>query len=85
MSITANDNFEETILNLLNLLSHAYLTEKILRHNNDSLLNKNFGRKLLKDRNTKNNPNKFKNYENWSLYKKQRNQCLTLLRKTKKT
>ena len=28
--------------------------------------------------------NKKRNYENWSLYQKQRNYCLSLLRKTKK-
>ena len=32
----------------------------------------------------KNKYNKKRNYENWSLYKKQRNYCLSLLRKTKK-
>ena len=32
----------------------------------------------------KNKYDKKRNYENWSLYKKQRNYCLSLLRKTKK-
>ena len=32
----------------------------------------------------KNKYNKKRNYENWSLYQKQRNYCLSLLRKTKK-
>ena len=33
----------------------------------------------------KNWNNKEKNYENWYLYEKQRNFCVTLLRKTQKT
>ena len=41
-------------------------------------------KEIMKRSKLKNKYNKKRNYENWSLYKKQRNYCVSLLRKTKK-
>ena len=45
---------------------------------------KELQKKIMKRSKLKNKYNKRRNYENWFLYKKQRDFCLTLLRKTKK-
>ena len=82
LSNTTYDDFEETFLSLLN--KHASLKKKILRHNNDPFMTKEFRREIMKRSKLKNKYNKKRNYENWSLYKNQRNYCLSLLRKTKK-
>ena len=47
-------------------------------------MTKELQKEIMKRSKLKNKYNKKRNYENWSLYKKQRNYCLSLLRKTKK-
>ena len=47
-------------------------------------MTKELRKKITKRSKLKNKYNKKRNYENWSLYKKQRNYCLTVLRKTNK-
>ena len=47
-------------------------------------MTKELRKEIMKRSKLKNKYNKKRNYENWSLYKKQRNYCLSLLRKTKK-
>ena len=81
MSSTAYDDLEEIFLRLLN--KHAPL-KKILRHNNGPFMTKELRKEIMKRSKLKNKYNKKRNYENWSLYKKQRNYCVSLLRKTKK-
>ena len=81
MSSTAYDDFEEIFLRLLN--EHAPL-KKILRHKNGPFMTKELRKEIMKRSKLKNKYNKKRNYENWSLYKKQRNYCVSLLRKTKK-
>ena len=44
---------------------------------------KEIRKEIIKRSKLKNKYNKKRNYENWSLYKKQRNYCLSLWRKTK--
>ena len=61
-----------------------HLRKKILRHNNDPFTTKELRKEIMKRSKLKNKFNKKRNYENWSLYKKLGNCCLTLLRKTKK-
>ena len=46
---------------------------------------KEIRKEIMKRPKLKNKYNKKRNYENWSLYKKQRNYCLSLLRKTEKS
>ena len=69
-------------MSLLN--KYAPRKNKILRHNNGSFKTKELRKKIIKRSKLKNKYNKKRNYENWSRYKKQRNCCLTLLRKTNK-
>ena len=57
--------------------------KKIL-HNNGPFMNKELRKEIMKRSKLKNKYNKKGNYENCSLYKKQRNYCESLLRKTKK-
>ena len=82
LSSTVYDDFEEIFLRLLN--EHAPL-KKILRHNNGPFMTKELPKKIMKRSKLKNKYNKNRNSENWSFYKKQRNYCVSLLRKTKKT
>ena len=83
LSSTTYDDFEETFLSLLN--KHAPVKKKrILGHNNSPFMTKELRKEIMKRPELKNKYNKKRNYENWSLYKKQRNYCVSLLRKTKK-
>ena len=70
LSSTTYDDFEETFLSLLN--KHATLEKKILRHNNGPFMTKELRNEIMKRSKLKNKHNK-RNYENLSLYKKQRN------------
>ena len=79
---TTYDDFEEAFLSLL--IKHALLKKKILRHNNGPFMTNELRKEIMKRSKLKNKYNKKRNYENWSLYKKQRNYCVSLLRKTKK-
>ena len=82
LSSTIYDNIEETFLSLLN--KHAPRKKKILRHNNGPFMTKELQKEIMKRSKLKNKYNKKRNYENWFLYKKQRNYCLSLMKKTKK-
>ena len=70
LSSTTYDDFEKTFLSLLN--KHATLEKKILRHNNGPFMTKELRNEIMKWSKLKNKHNK-RNYENLSLYKKQRN------------
>ena len=60
---------------------HAPLTKKFLGNNNNSFMTKDLRRQIMVRSNSETSQNR--NYENWCKYKRQRNLCLNLLRKTK--
>ena len=74
--------FEKAFLTVLN--KQAPLKTKFIRHNNNPFMTKELRKAIMKRSQLKNTYNKNHNYENWYLYKKQRNFCLNLLRKTKR-
>ena len=74
--------FEKAFLTVLN--KQAPLKTKFIRHNNNPFMTKELRKAIMKRSQLKNTYNKNHNYENWHLYKKQRNFCLNLLRKTKR-
>ena len=74
--------FEKAFLTVLN--KQALLKAKFLRHNNNPFMTKELRKAIMKRSQLKNTYNKNHNYENWYLYKKQRNFCVSLLRKTKR-
>ena len=74
--------FEKAFLTVLN--KQAPLKTKFLRHNNNPFMTKELRKAIMKRSQLKNRYNKNHNYENWYLYKKQRNFCVSLLRKTKR-
>ena len=67
-----------TVLN-----KQAPLKFRFLRHNNNPFMNKEVRKAIMKRSQLKNRYNKNRNYENLYLYKKQRNCCISLLRKIK--
>ena len=67
------DNFKNILNQKLSLLNkHAPLKKKILRHNNGLFMTKELRKEIMKRSKIQNNYNKQRNYENWSLYKKQK-------------
>ena len=77
------DEFEAVFLNELNY--HAPLKKKFIKHNNNPFLTKDLRKQIMARPKFGNIFNSKKNYENWCKYKRQRNLCLNLLRKTKKS
>ena len=75
--------FEAAFLKELN--KHAPLKKKLLRHNNNPFMTKGLRIQIMVRSKLRNIFNKNRNYENWCKYKRQRNLCLNLLRKTKKS
>ena len=75
--------FEAVFLKELN--KHAPLKKKFLRHNNNPFMTKDLRKQIMVRSKLRNIFNKNRNYENWCKYKRQRNLCLNLLRKTKKS
>ena len=74
--------FEKAFMAVLN--RQALLKTKFLRDNNNPFMNKELGKTIMKRSQVKIRYNKSRNYENWYLFKKQRNFCVNLLRKTKR-
>ena len=74
--------FEKTFLTVLN--KQAPLKTKFLRHNNNRFMAKELQKAIISKSQLKNRCNKTRNYKNLDLYKKQRNFCVSLLRKTKR-
>ena len=74
--------FEKAFLTVLN--KQAPLRTNFLRHNNNPFMTKELRKAIMKRSQMKNRYNKNRNYENWYLYKKQSNFCVSLLRKTKR-
>ena len=73
----------EAVFFLKELNKHAPLKKKFLRHKNP-FMTKTLRKQVQVRSKLRNNYNKNRNYENWCKYKRQRNLCLNLLRKTKK-
>ena len=73
---------EKAFLIVLN--KQAPLKTKCLRHNNNPFMTKEFLKAIMKRSQLKNRCNKNQNYKNWYLYKKQRNFCVSLIKKTKR-
>ena len=63
---------------------HAPVKKKILRHNNNAFMTKELRKEVILRSKLKNKFNNEKNHMNWCNYKRQRNHCLRILRKTKK-
>ena len=73
--------FEKAFLTVLN--KQAPFKTKFLRLNNNSFMTKELRKTIMKRSQPKNRYNKNRNYENWYLYKTQRNFCISLLGKLK--
>ena len=74
--------FEKVFLKELN--KHAPLKKKVLRHNNNAFMTKELRKEIMWRSKLKNKFNKERNHINWCNYKRQRNCCLSILRKSKK-
>ena len=74
--------FEKVFLKELN--KHAPLKKKILRHNNNAFTTKELRKEIMLRSKLKSKFTKERNHINWCNYKRQRNRCLSILRKTKK-
>ena len=76
------DKFKNLFLTILN--KYAPEKVKIIRGNNGPFMNKTLSKAFMKRSKLKNKYNKFLTEENKSLYNKQRNFCVNLLRKEKR-
>ena len=74
--------FEKVFSKELN--KHAPLKKKVLRHNNNAFMTKELRKEIMLRSKLKNKFNKERNHINWCNYKRQRNYCLSILRKSKK-
>ena len=59
--------------------------KKFLRHNNNPFMIKDLRKQIMVRSKLRNTFNKNRNYDNWCKYGRQRNLCLKVLRKTKKS
>ena len=75
-------NFQNTFITVLH--KHALIKKKILRFNNSPFMSKALRKAIMNRSKFKNAYNKKRADVNWANYKKQRNFCVTLLRRTKK-
>ena len=64
--------------------NHAPMKRKMVRGNNAPFMNKTLSQAFMHRSKLKNKYNKFSTELNWSIYKKQRNHCVKLLKKEKK-
>ena len=74
--------FQSLFLETLNNIAPVKM--KILRYNNNPLMNKALRKAIMTSSSLKNKFNKNNSAKNWNSYKKQRNFCLKLVRQTKK-
>ena len=75
-------DFQNTFTTVLH--KHAPIKKKILRFNNNPDMSKALRKAIMHRSKLKNIYNKNRTDVNWANYKKQRNFCVTLLRRTKK-
>ena len=73
--------FQNIFKALLN--KHTPIKKKIVRFNNNPFMSKAFREAIMHRSKLKNIHNKYRTENNWASYKKQRNFCVNLLRKTK--
>ena len=73
--------FQNIFIALLN--KHASIKKKIMRFNNNPFMSKALRKTLMHRSKLKNICNKYRAEDNWANYKKQRNFCVNLLRKTR--
>ena len=76
------DEFKEIFMHLLN--KHAPMKKKSIRGNNAPFMNKTLSKAFMHRSRLKNNYNKKPTEDNKKLYNRQRNICVSLLRKEKK-
>ena len=75
-------NFQECFLELLN--SQAPIKKKFIRGNNQPFMTKTLRKAIMTRSKLRNRYNQLRTPENWKSYKKQRNFCVNLYKKTKK-
>ena len=80
---TSNDCFVSQVMEILN--SHAPLKQKYVRANDNPFITKALRKEHMKRSNLRNIYLKDRTEENHSAFKLQRNKCVSLLRKTKKS
>ena len=73
---------EKAVLTVLN--KQAPLKAKFQRHNNNPFMTNELRKAIIERSPLKNSYSKNRNYENWYFYKKQRDFCISLLRKSKR-
>ena len=73
--------FQNIFIALLN--KHAPIKKKIMRFNNNPFMSKALRKAIMHRSKLKNIYNNYRTEDNWANYKKQRNFCVNLLRKTK--
>ena len=76
------DEFKSIFMRVLN--KHAPMKSKTIRGNNAPFMNKTLSKSFMERSRLKNRYNKFPTEENYAIFKKQRNYCVSLLKKTKK-
>lgn len=76
------DHFETEFLDTLNKL--APVKQKTHRYNDNKFMNRDLRKAIMKRSKLKSKFNKRRNRKNWQNYKKQRNICVKILKKTKK-
>ena len=74
--------FQKNFLQVLN--THAPVKKKVQRFNNNRFIIKQLRKAIMRHSRLKNIYNKTRSPENWNNYKKQRNFCVDLQRKTKR-
>ena len=82
-TIMGYDEFIEIFMTLLN--KDAPMKKKVIRGNNAPFMSKPLSKEIMHRSKLKNKFNKIPTEENRNLYKKQRNICVNLLRKEKKS
>ena len=82
LSTMDNKNFKDTIIDSLN--KHATLKRKYLRANHSNFITKELSKAIMQRSKLRNLYLKVRSDENRIRYKKQRNICVSLLRKAKR-
>ena len=75
--------FQNTFMQDLN--THTLVKKKVQGFNNNRFITKQLRKAIMRRSRLKNIYNKTRSPENWGNYKKQRNSCVDLLRKTKRS
>ena len=75
--------FQNIFLHVLN--THAPVKKKVQRFNNNRFMTKQLRKAIVRCSRLKNIYNKTRSTENWDNYKKQRNFCVVLQRKPKRS